>query len=298
MDPIYLKRSGELEGVLSKLKEHLTDCHLCPRKCGVDRTAGEVGYCGGRELANVASYGPHYGEERPLVGSGGSGTIFFAGCALKCEFCQNAGISSRLSGRDVSTDELVEIMLSLQNRGCHNINLVTPTHFIPQFVEALIPAIGEGLRLPVVYNTGGYDRVEVIRELEPVVDIFMPDIKFFTPGTAEKFCSAPDYPEAVKKAVVEMHRIVGDLAVDESGIAQRGMIIRHLVMPGGLADTEEVARFVAEKLSKDTYFNLMDQYYPSHRANEYPSINRRITRSEWSEAVGAVREAGLRIEGR
>lgn len=298
MNPTYLQSSDdELHKVLSRLEEHLFDCRLCPRDCGVDRTTGERGFCGGGELANVASYGPHYGEERPLVGSGGSGTIFFAGCSLKCEFCQNADISSRLSGRDTPAEELAEIMLSLQKRGCENINFVTPTHFVPQMVSATILAKDDGLRLPIVYNTGGYDRIEVIGELEPIVDIFMPDVKFFDSDTAENFCEAPDYGDVVKKALKEMHRIVGDLIVDESGVAERGMIIRHLVLPEGLADTKEVANFVAEELSTDTYFNLMNQYYPSHRAHNYPEISRRITRKEWKEAVRVVREAGLKIEG-
>lgn len=295
--PIYQRVSEEvLVKVRERLYHTLEDCNLCPRKCGVNRISGEVGYCGGGALATVASYGPHFGEERPLVGSYGSGTIFFSGCPLGCVFCQNYDISSSTIGNKYSDDEIAKIMLKLEDMGCHNINLVTPTHYIPQIVGAIIKAREGGLSIPIVYNTGGYDLPETIEILAPVIDIFMPDMKFSSGEVAERFCNAYDYPEINREAVKTMHKVVGDLKVDEYGIAMRGLIIRHLVLPEGMAGTDDIVNFIATEISNKTYFNLMEQYYPAYKSHKYRELSRRITREEWQEAVEQTHRAGLKIE--
>lgn len=293
--PAYLElfEEGRLAELADKLTARLSECDLCPRLCKVNRIRGELGFCRGGERALVASYGPHYGEERPLVGVRGSGTIFFAGCNLGCIFCQNYDISHGLAGKESSPEELSEIMLQLQSIGCHNINLVTPTHFLPQTISALVLAVEGGLRLPLVYNCGGYELAGVLREMDGVVDIYMPDFKYWDEEVAERYSQAPDYPRRARDALREMHRQVGDLQVDDGGIARRGIILRHLVMPEGIAGTAEVAEFVAEEISKDTYFNLMDQYYPTYEASRYSQLSRRISRDEWNEALQEARRAGL-----
>jgi putative pyruvate formate lyase activating enzyme len=271
----------------------LTHCELCPRECGVDRTKGEKGFCRTGRYAVVSSYNPHFGEESPLVGTGGSGTIFFTHCNLLCVFCQNYEISHQGMGDEVGPQILGRMMVQLQNWGCHNVNFVTPSHVVPQILEALPVAIELGLRVPLVYNTGGYDKVETLRLLEDVFDIYMPDIKFMDPQVAKRFCKAPDYPEVVREAVKEMHRQVGDLLLDERGIAYRGLLVRHLVMPHGLAQTPQVMKYLADEISPNTYVNIMDQWRPCGEAHLHPDLSRRISRQEYEEALEAARSVGL-----
>ncbi len=292
--PSYLAahESGELAERVEAAREMLASCHLCPRECGVNRLEGDTGFCGGGREALVGSVNAHFGEERPLVGIGGSGTIFLAGCNLGCLFCQNYELSHLAMGREVGPQELGNMMLRLQRGGCHNINFVTPTHFMPQILEALGPAIEGGLRVPLVWNCGGYESVEALKLLEGIVDIYMPDAKYADAGPAERFSQAPDYPERMQAALTEMHRQVGDLVMDERGLAVRGMLIRHLVLPEGLAGTAEVMRFIAS-LSKDSYVNVMAQYRPCFRAAEHPPMDRRLTMQEYREAVQAALDAGL-----
>jgi putative pyruvate formate lyase activating enzyme len=258
----------------------------------VDRTV-ERSACRVGERAVVASFGPHFGEEDPLRGYGGSGTIFFAGCNLNCTYCQNADISQSARGQTVGTEQLSQIMLSLQERGCHNVNLVSPTHVTPHILDALHSAARRGLRLPLVWNTGGYDSLGTLALLEDVVDIYMPDMKYADEAVARRFSKVPHYPQVNQAAVREMHRQVGDLVVDEKGIARRGLLVRHLVLPEGLAGTAEIARFLAEEISPHTYINLMDQYRPCYRAHTLPPLDRPITRQEYREALEAARAAGL-----
>lgn len=272
----------------------LKDCRVCPRECRVDRSAGEVGDCRVGEKAVVASHGPHHGEEDPLRGWKGSGTIFFSGCNLHCEYCQNAAISQQVVGAELGAGELAEVMIGLQKRGCHNINLVSPTHVVPQILEAVYRASGEGLTLPLVYNTGGYDRVSTLKLLAGIVDIYMPDMKYADPALGEKYSDAEDYPLINQRAVKEMHRQVGDLSLDERGIAERGLLIRHLVLPDGMAGTREVLIFLAEEISRDTYLNLMDQYRPAYRAGRYPGLQCRVSRGEFQALVNIAQGLGLR----
>jgi putative pyruvate formate lyase activating enzyme len=240
----------------------------------------------------VASHGPHFGEERPLVGLGGSGTIFFTNCSLGCIFCQNYDISHLGRGRAVSDEQLAEAMLELQRLGCHNINLVTPTHFVPQILEALVIAAAAGLEVPLVYNCGGYESVETLRLLEDVVDIYMPDAKYSDGRVAARLSGAEDYPQRMQAAIAEMYRQVGDLQIDERGLAQRGLLVRHLVLPNHLAGSEEIMQFLAN-LSSDTYVNVMAQYRPCYRAGEVREISRRLTVAEYRTAVQAALDAGL-----
>ncbi len=284
----------ELEQRAEKARAMLKKCTVCAHCCGVDRLQGEQGRCRAGRRAVVSSYGRHMGEESVLSGSRGSGTIFFGYCNLSCKFCQNYELSHEGRGREVGAEELAEIMLELQEMACHNINLVSPSHYVPQVLEAMVPALRGGLQLPVVYNTGGYDAVPMLRLLEGVVDIYMPDIKFGDDEIGEKYTGAPRYFTAARRAVKEMHRQVGDLVVDEQGIAVRGLLVRHLVLPGDLAGTAEVVRFLAQEISPDTFVNIMAQYYPAHQAFRYPELNRRITGKEYREALRLAREAGLR----
>jgi len=293
--PAYLDlyENGQLGRRIEALEGMLTACSLCPRRCQVDRLDGERGYCrAGRDLS-VSGVFSHHGEEPPLVGRHGSGTIFLAHCNLRCVFCQNYEISHLGEGEKFTTDQMARAMIRLQKIGCHNINFVTPTHFAPQIMAALPEAIESGLRVPLVYNCGGYESMDVIRLLDGIVDIYMPDVKFFSSDAAERLCNAPDYPEVVKSVLKEMHRQVGDLVMDSPGIAERGLLIRHLVMPQGLAGTEEVMRFIAEELSPRSYVNIMAQYRPVYRAGEFPDVNRRITASEFHEAVEIARRHGI-----
>lgn len=248
--------------------------------------------------APVASFGPHFGEEGPLVGIRGSGTVFFAGCNLGCVFCQNYGISHVENGGEILPERLAGIFLSLQRMGCHNLNLVTPTHVTPQIVEALSVAAPQGLSIPVVYNCGGYESVETLMELDGVVDIYMPDVKFLDAGPARRYCAAPDYPEVVRAAVREMVRQVGPLSLDRNGIARRGVLVRHLVMPGEASTTRAVIDFLADEIGRDTYLNLMDQYRPCGRSLEFPEIARRTSPGEWRQAREYALGKGLtRLDG-
>jgi len=271
----------------------LAACDLCPRRCGVNRTAGELGFCGIGRRAVVASYGPHFGEERPLVGRGGSGTVFFSGCNLRCVFCQNDDISHGRQGREVDEAQLAGIFLAVAAAGCHNLNLVTPSHVAPQILGGVGLALVAGFDLPVVYNTGGYDTPETLRLLEGVVDIYMPDYKFSDPEPAERYLGAPDYPIVVRAALKEMHRQVGDLVIDDRGVAGRGLLVRHLVMPFGRADSEAALRFLAEEISPRTYTNIMDQYRPCHRARQFDELARRPFPEEMAEVYAAARRVGL-----
>lgn len=295
-EPSYLRAldSGVLASRAAQARRALRRCTLCPRQCGVDRTAGETGTCRTGPRAKVASYHAHFGEETPLVGRNGSGTIFFSHCNLLCNFCQNFSISHLGEGRPVDDGQLAEIMLGLQREGCHNINLVTPSHVVPQIIAAVGIAAERGLDLPLVYNCGGYDRVTTLQLLEGIVDIYMPDFKFWHAQTAKDTCDAPDYPEVAKRALREMHRQVGDLQVDpSSGLAFRGVLVRHLVLPGDLAGTAHIMRFLADQLSRDTYVNVMSQYRPCGRAGEMPALAASLAPVEYAQAVHAARAAGL-----
>lgn len=274
----------------------LRDCHLCGHHCGIDRHV-KAGPCGVRATIRVASYGPHHGEEAVLRGRHGSGTIFFSGCNLHCVFCQNYDISQGNVGHAVDAEELAAIMLTLQARGCHNINLVSPTHLASHLISGLVRAVEGGLEIPIVYNTGGYDAPQAPALMDGFVDIYMPDMKYADEATARNLSAVRDYPAVNQAAVKEMHRQVGDLVVDAQGLARRGLLVRHLVLPGDLAGTAEVVRFLAEEVSRDTYVNVMGQYHPAYRAwdcaTDAVPIDRRVTREEVRSAVAAAREAGL-----
>jgi putative pyruvate formate lyase activating enzyme len=293
--PSYLAlyESGELDKRIEEAYKRLERCNLCPRNCGVNRLREEKGFCQIGRKAVISSYGAHFGEEAPLVGINGSGTIFITSCNLGCIFCQNYEISHWRVGEEVDDEEFAKIMLYLQARGCHNINIVTPSHIVPQLLSALKVAIERGLRLPLVYNTSAYDSLDTLRLLDGVVDIYMPDAKFADANVAKEFCNAPDYPQVMKKAIKEMHRQVGDLVINEEGIAVRGLLVRHLVMPEGLAGTEEICRFIAKEISPHTYINIMAQYRPCYKAVGHPKIGRRITRKEFESALEIARKAGL-----
>lgn len=294
--PRYRKthQSGRLQLKAREAAKRLSECTLCPRLCRVDRSSGETGYCSTAAQAVVASYHAHFGEEEPLVGTHGSGTIFFTHCNLLCNFCQNYDISHQGAGHEMTDAQLSDIMLSLQSSGCHNINLVTPSHVVPQILAALAIASEKGLNIPLVYNTGGYDRVETLKLLEAVVDIYMPDFKFWDSDIAEKTCQAPDYPEVAQAAFIEMHRQVGDLSIDENGLATSGLLVRHLVLPEGLANTKDVMTFIAKRISPQTYVNIMPQYRPCGRASDIASLNRSINQNEYAKAVKEAIQAGIK----
>lgn len=278
--------------VSEELFESLSDCRLCPRACGVNRLKGETGFCRSAGEPIVSSYGPHFGEEPPLVGMFGSGTIFFTNCNLGCIFCQNYDISHLGYGEILTFEELADIMINLERRGCHNINLVTPTHFVPHILKALVIAIRKGLNVPIVYNTGGYDSPWVIEKLDGLIDVYMPDIKFFDVEASSKYLKAPDYPDVVKRVVKIMHRQVGSLVIDK-GIAKRGLLIRHLVMPSYVEDSKRILEFIAHEISKDTFVNIMFQYFPHFKAKDFPEIARRPTYREYSEVVSYAKRLGL-----
>jgi len=290
---LELERSGELERREQAIWAKMERCDLCPRNCHVNRLAGEVGICGVAENFKVASFGPHPGEERPLVGTHGSGTIFFSNCNLLCVFCQNWEINHRGDGQQTSHEHLAQIMLSLQRSGCHNINLVTPTHLMPHIMRALRIAIAGGLNLPLVYNSGGYDSYELIKLLDGVIDIYLPDFKYMDAELAARFSEgAPDIPYHTKKAIKEMHRQVGTLKLHR-GVAYRGLLIRHLVLPENAAGTDGFVRWVVDELGADTHVNIMGQYSPQFKAHQYPQLSRRPTRDEIAQATRWAREAGL-----
>jgi len=301
IEPAYIAtfRNGLLKEKIEKAYDLLRSCTLCPRRCKVDRMSGQTGFCKTGASAYVSSYNPHFGEEAPLVGSQGSGTIFFTHCNLLCIFCQNYDISHEGYGREKSHEQLASMMLQLQNAGCHNVNFVTPSHVVPQILAALEKAIDEGLSVPLIFNTGGYDNVETLKILEGIFDIYMPDFKFWNPEIADATCKAKDYPEMARRAIIEMHRQVGDLEIDEAGIARRGLLIRHLVLPSGLAGTREIMKFIAKEISSNTYVNIMPQYRPCGRASEMEGLSIRLSVDDYNNALQSAGEEGLtRLDSR
>ena len=296
MKPAYLKlaESGELERRVAGAKRRLEDCDLCARYCRMNRRETLSGaVCRTGERAVVHGYGPHHGEEHPLRGRRGSGTIFFSWCNLRCVFCQNWDISQKGLGHEVGPEELADMMLSLQSQGCHNINFVSPSHVVAQVIDAVAIAAQRGLALPLVYNTGGYDSREALDLLDGIIDIYMPDMKFADPAQAHRFSHVRDYAEVNRSAVKEMHRQVGDLELDENGVAVRGLLVRHLVLPENIAGTGEILDFLAEEISPDTFVNIMDQYRPCYRAGEYPPLDRRLRPREFEAARVHARQRGL-----
>ena len=293
-EPLYLKlfKQNKLKDIAEELKQHLISCDLCPNKCNVNRIKDKKGKCNTGINVKISSYSPHHGEEAPISGYKGSGTIFFAECNLKCEFCQNYDISQLGYGHEATIKELAQIMLKLQNLGCHNINFVSPTHVISQIVEALQIAVSNGLNKPLVYNTGGYDSVEIIKILNNIFDIYMPDMKYGDNDIALKYSKIIDYPKNNQEAVIEMHKQVGNLSIN-NGLAIKGLLIRHLILPGNLANTEIIVNFLASEVSKDTYINIMDQYYPAYNSLKYPELSRRITYDEFIKAMKIAQQAGL-----
>ena len=290
---LELYHSGKLAERVETARALLKNCQVCPHHCGINRLADETGKCHTGKLAVVSSYGPHFGEEAPLVGKHGSGTIFFTNCNLKCLFCQNYSISQLGDGTEATEEELARMMLALQARGCHNINFVSPTHVVPQILEGLEIAINLGLRLPLVYNSGGYDSAETLEILNGIIDIYMPDMKYSDEKIAEELSGIKNYPTINQAALREMHRQVGDLQIDEDGIAIRGLLIRHLVLPHGLAGTKEIMKFIAEDISLNSYVNVMAQYHPCHKAFQIPQLARPLSKQEFLEAIELAKRAGL-----
>ncbi len=295
----YLSLSTEvLQKKIEEAEERLKNCSICPRNCKVDRYHSKTGFCKTGVLPFVASHGQHFGEEKPLVGRYGSGTIFFGRCNLRCMFCQNYSISHLGEGREISFESLADMMIELQGRGCHNINFVTPTHQMPMILRSLSMAREKGLSLPLVYNCGGYESLEPLKILNGVIDIYMPDFKYFDPQMGLKYSHVKDYPEVAMTAIKEMHRQVGDLVMNDDGIALRGLLVRHLVLPDNIAGSEGVIKFIAEEISKNAYINIMDQYYPCFKAYDDPRLKRRITRREYEDVIHYAISAGLqRIDG-
>ena len=290
---IELYKTGELKIRIESLNDILKECKLCPRECGVNRIEGEIGVCKGGADLMVSSVSPHFGEEPPLVGFHGSGTIFLTHCNLRCVFCQNYDISHIGRGHITTSSEMANYMLRLQKMGCHNINFVTPTHYLPQIVASLPEAIDSGLKVPLVFNCGGYESLEVIRLLQGIIDIYMPDVKYADGRVAKKYSMSPDYPDVIKKVLLEMYRQVGNLKTNQDGIVERGLLIRHLIIPENLAGTEALMEFIATDISKDSYVNIMAQYRPMYRADEFPELNRKITVQEYQEAIAIAIRAGL-----
>ena len=292
--PRYLNiKEKEFDRRIEKAYKLLSSCEVCPHKCRVNRLKGEQGICRSEEEVIVSSYNAHFGEEPPLVGYFGSGTIFFTNCNLKCVYCQNYPISQLGNGNKVNLSELAEIMLALQKRKCHNINLVTPTHFVPQILKSLKLAIKMGLRIPIVYNSSGYESVRTLKLLDGIVDIYLPDARYADNRIAKKYSSAPNYFEIMKKALKEMHRQVGDLVRDKIGVAHTGLIVRHLVLPEGLSGTKKIMGFIAREISTHTYISLMAQYFPAYQAGQFPPLSRRIDKEEYREAVQTFKKEGL-----
>lgn len=308
MYPGYLNLSKkELNFRIEKLFKILENCEICPRKCHTNRLKdervrppglrpGEVGrgYCRLGYLPIVSSFHPHFGEETPLVGKFGSGTIFFTSCNLSCVYCQNYEISQLRIGEEISFERLAEMMISLQNRNCHNINLVTPTSQVPQIIKALSLAIEEGLKIPLVYNTSSYDSLKVLKLLDGIIDIYLPDARYSDDKIALKYSNASKYFKIMKVAIKEMHHQVGDLVLDKDGIAIRGVIVRHLVLPNKLAGSEKIFKFISKEISKNTFLNIMDQYWPYYKAFEFPELTRRITDEEFQETIELARKFGLK----
>lgn len=301
--PAYarLEDKGDFVERIEQAYAVMENCSLCPRRCGVNRREGEIGFCQAPEKAMVFTHNPHFGEERPLVGSNGSGTIFFSNCNLRCVFCQNYPIAHKGKGHECSDEELAEMMFDLQKRGCHNINLVTPTHVMPNILNATRIALKKGLKLPLCYNTSGYEDAEKIKMLDGIIDIYLPDMKFMEDAEAERYNNAEayDYPKKAQEALIEMHRQVGDLITDEHGVALRGLMVRHLVMPNRVAGTKEFVDWVVDNLSTETYVNIMAQYRVEHKAFDYERINRAITPEEFIEAIEWAKDVRLtNLDGR
>lgn len=295
-EPCYLSlhRSGELAERVRQAHEHMKDCDLCARYCHVNRLETLRGVvCRTGERAVIHSFGPHHGEEDCLTGWNGSGTLFFSWCSLRCLFCQNWEISWKGQGEERSAGELAAMMLELQEKGCHNINFVTPSHVVAQILEAVAIAAEGGLKLPLVYNTAGYDSLEALALLDGVIDIYMPDMKYGDSELAHRYSHVRDYVEYNQKAVKEMHRQVGDLVVGDDGLARRGLLVRHLVLPNNISGSDKVLKFIAEEISTETYVNIMDQYRPCYRAGETPELDRAITSTEFEQALDAARRFGL-----
>lgn len=295
---LTLLKHGELQARIEIFKNKLLSCSICPRNCGVNRLADEKGFCQTGRLARVHSYSPHYGEEKVISGDRGSGTIFFSGCNLHCVYCQNSDISQENYGLEMHTEKLAEVMLNLQEMGCHNINLVTPTHVIPQIMEALIIASQNGLNVPLVYNSGGYDKSSTLKLLAGVIDIYMPDMKYSNADIAFTYSGINDYPAINQAAVKEMHHQVGDLSIDEKGYAQRGLLIRHLVLPGYLTSTKDILEFIYHHISKKTYVNIMAQYRPQYHASDFPKLSKPLRMEEYLSAIQTAHDIGLsRLDG-
>jgi putative pyruvate formate lyase activating enzyme len=295
-EPGYAKlhKSGELKRRGELLWALMESCELCPRMCGVNKLKGEKGFCQANYQLEISSFHPHFGEEKPLVGRNGSGTIFLTNCGLRCVFCINWEVSQGGAGKQRTIKEFSDMMLILQERGCANINVVTPTHYSPHIVLALDKAVSNGLRLPLVYNTCGWERLEILKILDGIVDIYLPDFKYSDPQYAAKYSSGADsYVDVTQRAMLEMHRQVGAARPTKNGLINRGLMIRHLVMPNNTSGTKEVIDWIAKNLPKDTYLNLMSQYTPMYKAFEYPEISRRITQKEYSEVISWAKEAGL-----
>ena len=293
--PSYFNLSKkELAARIEKLFKIMENCEICPRKCHVNRKKNEKGFCKLGKLPMVSAFHPHFGEEAPLVGHHGSGTIFLTSCNLACVYCQNYEISQLKIGEEISFEKLAEMMIFLQNKGCHNINFVTPTPQVPQVIKALVLAIEKGLKIPLVYNTSSYDSIKVLKLLNRIFDIYLPDARYSDDKIALKYSNAPSYFEIMKAAIKEMHRQVGDLTRDENGIAIRGLLIRHLVLPNDLAGSEKIFEFLVEEIGPDTFLNIMNQYRPDFKAFEYPELSRTITAEEYQEAIKLAKKAGLK----
>lgn len=293
--PAYLKllSSRNFKERVEQAYELLSICEVCAWECPVDRRAGKIGVCRTGIRAKVSSCGPHLGEEAPLRGWRGSGTIFLTRCNLRCQYCQNHDISQTDSGNEVEPEDMAAMMLDLQARGCHNINFVSPSHVVPQIMASVLIAAQAGLKIPLVYNTGGYDSIAMLKLLDGIVDIYMPDMKYADPDIAKRYSKIPNYPLANQAAVREMFRQVGDLKMDERGVATRGLLVRHLVLPNNLAGTDQIVQFLADEISTNTYLNLMDQYRPAYKAHQYPQLNRTITHEEYQTAVQMALDAGI-----
>ena len=292
---IRARQTGRLKEALQKALDMLSACTLCPRHCRVGRTGGETGYCGAGRQAKVASFSPHFGEEPPLVGDHGSGTIFFSHCSLQCVFCQNHDISIQGEGHTVFPNQLAAMMIRLQEQGCHNINFVTPTHVVPQILEALDLAVDLGLRIPLVYNCSGYESPDTLALLDGIIDIYMPDFKFWDNAAAGRFCNAPDYRETAQAAIMAMHNQVGGLKTDDAGIACSGLLVRHLVMPGRLEDTRQILEFLKIKVSPGTHVNLMSQYRPLGEARRFSDLCRPLSAPEFRQALEMGKASGLTL---
>ena len=298
MEKPFSKQTGSIsiKEKQKKAMELWDNCILCPRFCRVNRSSKEKGQCGANNRIALASYGPHFGEENPLTGFRGSGAIFFMHCNLECVFCQNWTISRGIEkGEEISTSELSSIMLQLQERGCHNINLVTPTPYIPLILDALAEAVEKGLSIPLVYNCGGYENPSTLKLLEGIVDIYLPDAKYFDQVIAQQYSGVNDYPQYLQKSLKEMHRQVGDLKIDQRGIAYRGLLVRHLVLPNSLAGTPNLTTMLSREVSPSCAINVMDQYYPAYQAKKYTDLSRTLSHKEFRQAIESVQKEGLRI---